>query len=149
MKPIDLNLLWRCQVNGAAHGIPYVWGAKPDPSLEAAQITGSDCSGWFRYLMARQGIDVPEGSQEQMSWCQAQGLPETTDYAAVGNSPSGELFACFALDLRGSGGHAGHVWLCEGGDTVECHGGAGVDSRGWDTPVLRRIFHVAYRMPVQ
>jgi cell wall-associated NlpC family hydrolase len=151
VKPLDLTLLWACQDNGSVHGIRYTWNAKPDvnpPIPPTDAIAESDCSGWWRYLMARQGITVPEGSQEQMAWCKAQGLPETSDYGAVGAAKEGEVFACFALDTRATGGHAGHVWNCENGETMECHGGAGVDSRPWNTGVLRRIFHVAYRLPV-
>lgn len=149
MKAIDLPLMWKCQDNGAVNGIPYVWGAKPSSSLTTDQISGADCSGWWRYLMGRQGIEVPEGSQEQMEWCKAQGFQCITNYADVGNAAAGELFACFILDTRGhQDGHAGHVWNCEGGETMESHGGAGVDSRPWNTGVLRREFHVAFRLPV-
>jgi hypothetical protein len=147
---IDLEFLSICHDNGAAHGIPYVWGAKPDPSLTTDQITGSDCSGWARYLFGRQGITLPEGSQEQMEWFKSKGPGDATaDYAAVGNSPAGELFICFALDTRASGGHAGHVWFVESGETMECYGGVGVGSRLWYNRVLRRIFHVAFRVPTK
>ena len=149
MKPIDLDLLWACQDHGAVHGIRYQWGAKPALDATTDQIDESDCSGWVRYLFGRQGITtLPEGSQQQMDYFKAAGLPETSDYAAVGGSPAGELFICFALDLSAQGSHPGHVWGCENGETLECHGGAGVDSRPWNTGVLRRIFHVAYRLPV-
>lgn len=146
---IDLEFLSTCHDNAAVWGIPYVWGAKPDPKLTTDQIKGSDCSGWSSYLFGRQGITIPEGSQEQMDWCKKQGWACTTDYAAVGAAAEGELFMCFALDTRASGGHAGHVWFSDGGETMECYGGHGVGSRPWNTRVLRRIFHAAFRVPTK
>ena len=144
MKAIDLQLLQECQAHGHAQRIPYVWDAKPDPSLRTDQITGSDCSGWLRYLLGRQGNELPEGSQEQMEWLKDQGLTESSDYPAVATGSG--LWACFALDLRSEGGHPGHVWLLYQGQSMECCAGRGVTSRHWNTPVLRRSFLVAYRL---
>jgi len=148
MKTINLEFLIACHHNGCLHNIPYVWAAKPSPSLTTDQITGSDCSGWMRYLFGRQGIGLPEGSQEQMEWFKSQGLTAETDYTAI-STWSGNLWICFALDTRAEGGHPGHVWLVHEGETMECYGGVGVGERPANTRILRSLFHAGFEVPAK
>lgn len=116
------------------HGIPYVWGAKPDPKKTTDKISGSDCSGWSRYLLGRQEIDIPEGSAEQREWMREKKLVRIArDHYSYGK-PS--LTVWFIAPVAGE--HAGHVWFVLGGynTTMECFGGHGVGSRPAYTKVL-------------
>lgn len=144
VKPIDLALMRECFDHLAVRGVPYVWGAKAAPGVDSSEITGLDCSGFFQFVMSKQGIAVPEGSYQQMEWCKAQRLELTTSYRHACCPPS-QLWACFAIQ---EGSRPGHVWLVDDGETMECYGGHGVGSRRWNTAVLTRIFHAAFRLPL-
>lgn len=149
MKSINLPFLIACHHHAMVKGVDYVWGAKPSPALTTDKIHGSDCSGWMRYLFGRQDITLPEGSQQQMEWFKEQGFGAVTDYPAICSSPAGKLWICFALDTRAQGGHPGHVWLVDGGETMECFGGVGVGERPANTRILRTLFHVGFELPTQ
>lgn len=116
---------------------PYVWGEKaPSMTCDSSEIKGIDCSGFSRYAIckASDGVtDIGDGSQQQMEWF--EGNPNNaTEYRKAGLTKD-RLFIAF---IKAANGHPGHVWFVLNGFTMESHGGVGVSSRVWDTPVLMR-----------
>lgn len=150
MQSLDLNLYLTIHDHGSLHGIPYRWGAKPDPKLSTNKIAGSDCSGWWHYLMSRCGYTgIPSGQAfpNQCDWLRAQGCEVFTSYQAGLAAKKTPLAVCFIKPV--AGGHAGHVFSVTVDDmqTQECYGGVGVGSRSCLTPVLIREFHAGLWVP--
>ena len=58
------------------------------------------------------------------------------------------LFICFIKPFTNGCGKVGHVWLAYMGESMESHGGVGVNSRRLSTGVLRREVFSAYELAV-
>ena len=158
MQPIDLKFLLLCHDHGMIHGIRYHWGAKPvtnQPLPTTDRIRMSDCSGWTQYLLARQGITIPEGSYEQMEWFQKQGLPLlTADQYRSRLWRGSPLIVAFIVPVTGE--HEGHVWFAHGDPTngagyvtAECYGCVGVGERPYNTRILMQEVHAGFVLPVR
>lgn len=51
-------------------GCPYQLGAKWTPGAQAHDIRGPvDCSGFSRWVLSLDGIEIPDGSYEQIKVC--------------------------------------------------------------------------------
>lgn len=112
---------------------------------DSNDVRAIDCSGFVRFSAAKcsgQACQLPDGSATIHEFCAAENLPRVL-YSAVATG-QGRLFLAF---IAPAGGEAGHVWWVHGGMTMESHGGAGVDRRSWDTPVLRRNVCACYVFP--
>ena len=70
----------------------------------------------------------------------------STPNVQYGKDDPNRLFIGF---IQPAGGHPGHVWLIYKGKTLESHGGAGVSSRDWDTPILLSKASAAYELPCE
>ena len=123
-------------------GINYRLGEK-DPN------TGFlDCSGWIHYACERYAPTwaMPDGSYNQMDWCTRQQL-RGVKYSEAAHADAARLFIAFitADDTH----NIGHVWFLNYGETMECHGGGGIDSRDWDTPVLLTEVSHCFELPAK
>lgn len=157
-KPIDLDKLDAIFTEMDRDGCAYRLGAKAkrldmDPGLIAA----IDCSGFSRLAIyqASGGWDIGEGSQNQLAYFEklaAQGIVhKLSKYADVqyAAQDEGRLFICFIKVNTNGCGKVGHVWLVQAGDTMESRGGVGVDSRPWNTRVLKKQAFAAFELPVK
>ena len=138
MSPIDLTQLQIVYNKLHTQGVKYGWGAKA-PSLDAqcSEIKRLDCSGFVQFAIAKasdQKVILPEGSVQQHDWCKTQNLYKLAGYDNLLYTIKDpfRLFIAFIVPSN----HPGHVWLEYMGKTLESHGGVGVDSRKWNTPVL-------------
>lgn len=138
---IDIAKLIEVHDHGCVKGISYRWGSKPVRTgfRDTALVLTSDCSGWAQYLLWRQGIEWPEGSVEQHEHVRASGYPPV-HYVAAATSQG--LFGAFIEPVPNE--HAGHVLFLRDGETLECWGGGGVDTRRWNTGVLLREVAACY-----
>jgi hypothetical protein len=146
--PLNLSLIKTIQSHAEIQGVEYAWGAKPcrqDPfPSDSIDVHRADCSGWWQYLMRRAGFNFPEGSVEIHELLKTRGYEPVPNYKALSASRAGKLFLCFIEPVPRA--HSGHVWGVSDGVTIECHAGAGVNSRPALTPVLVREFAAAYRV---
>lgn len=132
--------------------VTYSLGGKADALNEDSHdIDEIDCSGFVRYAVAKatnSAVIMPDGSSVQHDWCDNQGLHKLAQYSNVqyGKDDPNRLFIGF---IQPAGGHPGHVWLIYKGKTLESHGGAGVSSRDWDTPILLSKACAAYELPCE
>ena len=145
MMPVSLSILDAVYAN-MVHRVVYDFGGKAaDLAEDTSLITGIDCSGFVRYILARAthgALVVPDGSSNMHAWAEAN-LRELVQYSDVQEAegdPS-RLFIAFIPPAP-----IGHVWLVRGGMTRESHGGRGVDSRPWNTPILLREAEGAYEL---
>jgi hypothetical protein len=132
-------------------GIRYKFGEKiRDLSTYPPQAHLCDCSGAVRYLVyqATEGLlKLPDGSVNQREWCEWVQLHRLKKYSDVQYADGSRLFICF---IKPTNLLAGHVWLVQGGVTVECHGHTkGFDRRAWNTLVLRLRCDAAYELPTE
>jgi hypothetical protein len=140
---INLELLLTCHTNATKHKIPYVWGMKPDIHSDSADIRGSDCSGYIRWLFGRQGIVLPEGSMEQSEYFNnVLKYIHMERYSLTENRNI--LYLCHAAVTPS---HAGHIWLAFNRKTIECYGGHGVGSRDVMHSPLPSYFTNGYVIP--
>lgn len=158
IEPINLALLEtvfdRLQIRGVSYGL----GAKaPSLDCDTSEIDRIDCSGWSRYGIAKatnQKLIIPDGSQNQREWCENSGLHRLGKYADVTYATPRRLFICFIKPDTNGCGPVGHVWFVsqlDGDsvpDTMESHGGVGINSRPWNTRVLKREAYSAFELPV-
>lgn len=121
-------------------GVRYGWGAKANPlsyiTLETVQEL--DCSGFAQLMTwyATGEIIIPGTAWDQYHELRGWALREHSGamyHKACSNM--GALLMCF---IEPTSLHAGHVWYVHDGRTYESHGGGGVSSRSWDTPILAR-----------
>lgn len=161
MEPISLDTLNLVYGRLSARHIKYKLGAKA-PSLIADTtdyrfLDGIDCSGFVRYALAKasdQKVILPDGSFNQLSWAQNQGLHKLDNYKDVVYGDPTRLFLCFikAADTKEG---IGHVWLVHKSSdkdiprTMESYGGCGVGSRPWFASPLRHRCHYAYELPTE
>lgn len=100
------------------------WGVK-DGKL-ARKV---DCSGYVRYVMAKNGILIPDGSWGENDWAVQTGLKECS-LADVGNK-DGRLRLGYLPPSQASD-NIGHIFFVLNGCLIESHGSVGVDvSRKW------------------
>ena len=170
---IDLALLISSFNQLQRRGVRYVYGGKAEDrsvnprstgrlSTPLDTIDGLDCSGFFRYILyqATNGSwDVPDGSQSELQWFigaeQRGELTAVAPYSTVNTGTERPaLFASFIKPYVNGCGAIGHVWfVLEPGDgsdaqTLECHGGGGVDARRWNAvPLASEVFQT-YRLPI-
>lgn len=142
---INIDLLHQVFDHMHLKPTPYVFGQKaPSLKCDSNDITGIDCSGFVRYAIARassQKTILPDGSQAQWEWFRNQANNQVADYKTAAKVKD-KLFICFIKETSSPG----HVWLMYNGFTMESHGGAGVSSRSWDTPVLARNCCAVYQI---
>jgi len=126
-------------------GVEYHLGSKASSLNEdSGDIVEIDCSGFVRYTAAKCSNEeciLPDGSVTIHEYLQSQGLPRVS-YNGVKDDAE-RLFIAFIAPTHESG----HVWWVQGGQTMESHGGDGVDCRPWDTPVLLNNVCACYIFP--
>ena len=151
MTPISKSLFMTVFKN-MVNRVKYQLGAKaPYLACDTSLIHAIDCSGEVRYLTAKstnQQTIMPDGSFYQRLWCEQQQLHKLAQYSDVqyaANDPS-RLFICFIEPNAHES--IGHVFFVCAGVTYESHGGVGVGSRPWDTPVLLNNASEAYEFPM-
>lgn len=133
---ISINTLMEIFRRLLNNGVYYSLGAKASSlTCDSHSIQALDCSGFTRYTAAKasdQKFILPDGSQNQHEFC--HGKFEKCSYrdAAIQKNPD-KLFICFISPTPER--EIGHVWFLHKGITVESHGGKGVDSRAWNTPI--------------
>lgn len=138
LKAVSLSKL-KAVYDHMAGRVKYVYGAKaPSIDCDSHDINGIDCSGFTRYALAKAtngGMVLPDGSQVQLEWAEKH-LRKLKAYSDLRHTEddSTRLFIAFLRVTRHRA--IGHVWLIREGETLESHGGTGVDSRGWDTHPL-------------
>lgn len=140
-------------------GVKYGLGAKaPHLDIDPGKIKKIDCSGFVRYAIyqATGGqLKIPDGSQNQRAWCDDQGLHRLAQYKDVLYVNEKRIFLAFIRPGHNGCGPVGHVWFITSldgdnvPDTMESHGGVGVDSRPWNYPVLRKQVYSCYELPAQ
>lgn len=98
---------------------------------------------------------VPDGSQNQLSWFQDNGYAALGSYSDVNADVGGAvLYIAFIKPYVNGCGSVGHVWLVykpgdgASAETLESHGGGGVDSRPWNTFTLLHEVYAAFRVPI-
>lgn len=134
--------------NRVAYGMNH---KAPKMTCDSSEIDSIDCSGFVRYALYKSSIDdgfsMPDGSVQIHAWCASLGLGKI-DYKNLiyTVNDNKRLFIAF---LEPHNGHAGHVWFVFKGKTMESHGGVGVDSRSWDTPILFNNVSACYEIPIQ
>ena len=180
-SPIFLSKLDSLFAQLERQGVVYGFGAKAeggsDPrnghrwnprstgrlSTLPATISAIDCSGATRYLAynASEGkLVLPDGSQAQREWCEAQaknptsGVHLVSPYSNVNTyMTDARLFIAFIRPGYHGCGGVGHVWFvtnynsAAGADTLESHGGAGIHSRPWNYRTLINEVYSAYTLP--
>ena len=63
--------------------VKYLLGAKADPNKDSSDhsITRIDCSGYVRFSLVKMGFNnVPDGSLNHLSLCEAKGLHRLKKY---------------------------------------------------------------------
>lgn len=131
----------------AVNDSPYKLGAKWPVEADIRDVLAKpvDCSGFVRWLFWRQGIRLPDGSQQQ--WAYVRDVLKWRDvrYSDLHWTVEdpGRLFIAFKRATKS--GH-GHVWLVCGGQTLESYSGHGVGRRPWKR--LERYAAACYEVPV-
>lgn len=124
--------------------VKYELGAKaPSLNCDTSKIREIDCSGYVRYCMARLGVEIPDGSQNQRAWFAAQGFKHSTYNAGGAGREDGLLRVAFASPKPGDAWPR-HVWFVLNGRTIESYGGVGVGSRKWDDSKLKSIVSACF-----
>lgn len=151
MQPLNLALGLEIFDHMIHRGVPYGLGQKaPSLTCDSELIHSIDCSGFSRYLIGRMfyskykgTLDFPDGSQQQLAYCEKNLLSSKTSYTIP---VPGGLKIAFMKPLPG--GH-GHVWfITDDGFTMESHGGRGVNARHYKTPILMRRVCACFSLPV-
>jgi len=133
--------------------VTYSLGGKAQSLDEDSHdIDAIDCSGFVRYAVAKatnEQVVMPDGSFIQHEWCEQSGLHKLGQYSDV-QYAKGDPHRLFVGFIAPHEGHPGHVWLVYKGQTLESHGGgAGVDSRPWDTAILANSACACYELPCE
>lgn len=152
-KLVDLH--GRCELKGVRYGL----GSKARSlTQDSHTLTRIDCSGYVRYLLAKatdQKLIIPDGSWIQRDWCESKGLHRLKKYSDVRYADHSRLFIAFITPNTNGAGRIGHVWLVvkldddEVPDTIESHGGVGVNTRRWDQLTLRRQCSACFELPTE
>jgi len=139
-------------------GVKYGLGAKAQYlDIDPSKIPAIDCSGFVRYAIykATNGkLTLPDGSQAQREWCEKSPLRKLADYSDVQAGTQRSLYVAFIKPWTNGCQAVGHVWFVtkldadDTPDTMESHGGVGVDSRRWDYLTLKRQVYSCYEIPV-
>lgn len=148
MTCVNLDTIKQVYRNMAGRVRYDLGGKAADLEADSHAITEIDCSGFVRFCLYRAvdgAFSFPDGSVNQHEWCEKhwRKLGQYGDVQYAANDTS-RLFVAF---LAPHDGHPGHVFFICGGRTLESHGGAGVDSRRWDTGILMRA-SACYEVPV-
>jgi hypothetical protein len=160
---IDLSILERDFAQLERQGVSYGLGAKAPagffhaaPDVSLANLKHIDCSGYVRLAIYRATggkLTLPDGSQNQRAWAE-KNLREVPYQDAARYMTGKRLFICFIKPHANGCGDVGHVWLLLDGsdndgraETFESHGGAGIDSRAWNTRVLLREVYSCFEVP--
>jgi len=127
---MDIDLLLELSRKTDQPGDQYKLGGKP-PSLAAtaAEInqTGIDCSGYFRWLVARTtNMYVPDGSMNQRDWMDQAGFKVSS--VDSGLIKDGMVRAAYMRPLPKG---VGHIALIHDGQTIESSGKRGPGRRPW------------------
>ncbi len=156
---IDIDRLENifCEMDIA--GVKYGLGAKaPYLDIGPSKIKKIDCSGFVRYALyqATNGkLTIPDGSWHQREWCEDKNLHKLTKYSDVLNITDRRLFIAFIKPHANGCGPVGHVWfvtkLNEDNipDTMESHGGVGINSRPWNYFTLKKQVYSCFELPVK
>lgn len=161
LPSIDLKELERVFSILDIKGVRYGLGAKIPLSRKPtdSKITRVDCSGWFRYGLywATEGkLKVPDGSQMQRAWCEqmaAKGVLKKKNYKDLPMADESRLFVAFIKPFTNGCGSVGHVWFVSKinadmvPDTMESHGGVGINSRPWNYRTLWNQVYSCYELP--
>ena len=123
-------------------------------------ITHIDCSGAIRLLAYKSTggkLIFPDGSQRQREQCEEwheAGLIKKVNYRDVSKYMTHKrLFIAFIRPGHRGCGPVGHVWfVCQydddkAADTLESHGGVGINSRPWDARTLYNQVYSCYELP--
>src|SRR5437867_5142146 len=87
LTPVDIRLFLAVH-HVLEDGVRYKWGAKASDLLgPAGEIHQLDCSGYVQYMLARQGIPVPQGSVQIMDTLIGQGLHKVSLYDVAVAAP--------------------------------------------------------------
>jgi hypothetical protein len=158
LPKIDLALFETVFSRLEMRGVQYDLGAKAGSLKDdTSKINRIDCSGFARYIIAKatqQALIIPDGSWNQRDWCERVGLHRLASYNDVLYATPRRLFICFITPHVNGAGDIGHVWFVsqlDGDstpDTMESHGGVGIDSRPWNARVLKRECAAAFELPV-
>lgn len=138
-------------------GVQYGLGAKaPYLDIEPSKIKQIDCSGFTRYAIYKASdgkLTMPDGSQNQRVWCENK-LKPANSYTDVLKAGQRSLYVAFIKPWTNGCQAVGHVWFVtrldgdDNPDTMESHGGVGVDSRRWDYLTLKRQVYSCFEIPV-
>lgn len=143
-------------------GVAYGLGAKaPSLDCQPSRIRRIDCSGWVRYglFQATNGqLTIPDGSWNQREWCEEMtrrgAIRQIANYADTNRYITNKrLFIAFIKPFTNGCGKVGHVWFVSqydadsDADTMESHGGVGINSRPWNTRTLRNQVFSVYELP--
>jgi hypothetical protein len=158
IPPVDLPKLESLFAQLERQGVTYRLGAKANQLHDPpSKITALDCSGFVRWIIA-QATDfqliLPDGSQMQREWASTAGLHQLSKYSDCNTYLTEKrLFIAFIRPNYNGAGTIGHVWLCgqfdndREAETMESRGGIGVDSRPWDSLVLRKQVYSCFELP--
>lgn len=110
--------------------VKYELGAKPGLYSDSSSFARADCSGFVRWMLSRTldgfaALDpgFPDGSQNQHEW--ASEMLTRDVYEFVLEDRTNAIYLC-AMGVQADG--HGHIWFLQNGSTIECSGGAGVNS---------------------
>jgi hypothetical protein len=166
-NPVDMSILISLFNQLQRRGVRYVYGGKAGDkrvnprstgrlSTPPDTIDGLDCSGFTHYaLYNAAGWDIQDGSQNQLEWFQKEEFKTVDPYSDV-NMGLGQkgLYIAFIKPYTKGCGPIGHVWLVykqdddAPADTLECHGGGGIDSRHWNQFTLSDEEFTAFELPI-
>lgn len=159
ITPVDLDILEQDFAQLERNGVSYGYGKKaPSIMCDPDKIKSIDCSGYVRWALARAtggNMKIPDGSQMQRAWAEAN-LREVKYVNAARYMTDSRLFIAFIKPFTNGCGKVGHVWLLaqyNDGDngtatgTLESHGGAGINSRNWNSRTLIREVYSCFELP--
>ena len=167
-NPVDVSALISLFNQLQRRGVKYLYGGKANDksvnprsngrlSTPPDTIDGLDCSGFTRYALyqAAAGLDIHDGSENQLEWFQGRGFRQLGSYSDVNEDigRSGLYIGFIKAHVNGCG-PIGHVWLIYkrtdgvSAETFECHGGGGLDSRPWNTATLFHEEYMAFELPI-
>jgi cell wall-associated NlpC family hydrolase len=127
---MDIDLLLELSRKTNQPGDQYKLGGKaPSLAATAAEInqTGIDCSGYFRWLVARTtNMYVPDGSMNQRDWMDQAGFKVSS--VDSGLLKDGVVRAAYMRPLPKG---VGHIAMIHDGQTIESSGKRGPGRRPW------------------
>lgn len=131
------EVFFEMDIAGVKHGL----GSKaPYLDIEPSKITKIDCSEFICYAIyqtSKGKITVPDGSQNQREWCEKK-LKKINNYSNVTLGGDRALYIALIKPWTNGCKSEGHVWFVtkldadNALDTMESHGGVGINFRRWD-----------------